>query len=57
MKLFQVRFIAVVRSNNLHISKDHLFATCAETARLTVENWLDRDSNVTTFRILSSKEV
>lgn len=52
MNEFRITYIAVTRKNGIRKSAFRFGATCAEMARLAVENLLSQDITLNTFKIL-----
>jgi hypothetical protein len=53
MNEFKITYIAVTRKNNIRKSAFRFGATCAEMARLAVENLLSQDFTLHSYKILS----
>lgn len=53
MNEFKITYIAVTRKNSIRKSAFRFGATCAEMARLTVENLLSQDFTLHSYKILS----
>ena len=52
MNEFRITYIAVTRKNSIRKSSFRFGATCAEMARLAVENLLSQDITLNTFKNL-----
>jgi hypothetical protein len=53
MNEFRITYIAITRKNGIRKSAFRFCATCAEVARLAVENLLSQDFTLHSFKILS----
>lgn len=52
MNFYLVSYIAITKTHNVRKSKFEFASTCAEIARLTAKNLLDRDFTLEGFKIL-----
>lgn len=53
MNEFKITYVAITRKNNVRKSCFRFGSTCAEIARLAVENLLSQDFTLHSYKILS----